>query len=139
MVVKFKRLNDNGFTPAKGHPTDAGCDLVATSCSLDSDGNVVYGTGLAIEIPAGHMGLLFPRSSNAKQNLLLCNSVGVIDSDYRGEVMLKFKPVGGEKRYNIGDRVAQLIIMPYPNVEFEETDELSATIRGAGGYGSTGK
>lgn len=139
MQIKFKKLIPEAVAPRRAHATDAGCDLVATSCTTDKDGNIVYGTGLALEIPAGYMGLLFPRSSNAKQNLLLCNSVGVIDSDYRGEVMLKFKPVGGEKRYAVGERVAQLIIMPYPSVEFAETRELSDTDRGEGGYGSTGK
>ena len=139
MTIKYKKLIPEAVAPRRAHITDAGCDLVATSCTTDDEGNVVYGTGLALEIPQGYMGLLFPRSSNAKQNLLLCNSVGVIDSDYRGEVMLKFKPVGGEKRYNVGDRVAQLIVMPYPSVEYEEAQQLSTTQRGQGGYGSTGK
>lgn len=139
MKIRFKKLSVNAVAPHRAHASDAGFDLVAVTCIEDNDGNVVYGTGLAVEIPEGHMGLLFPRSSNAKQHLLLCNSVGVIDSGYRGEMMFKFKPVGGTKRYAVGDRVGQLIIMPYPAVEFEECDELSDTERGDGGYGSTGK
>ncbi|HBZ33947.1 MAG TPA: dUTP diphosphatase [Bacteroidales bacterium] len=139
MQVKFKKLVPEACAPCRAHATDAGCDLVATSCQTDSDGNIVYGTGIALEIPEGYMGLLFPRSSNAKKDLLLCNSVGVIDSAYRGEVMLKFKPTMGTKRYEVGDRIAQLIIMPYPDVEFCQTQTLSDTERGNGGYGSTGK
>ena len=138
-------------------------DLVATSKSFDEDANVVYGTGLAFEIPKGFVGLIFPRSSNAKQQLLLSNSVGVIDSGYRGEVMLKFKSSASSfslktliklifnsdakitlinnlsTSYCIGERIGQIIILPYPQIEFEEAEELSETERGNGGYGSTGK
>ena len=110
-------------------------------------GNVVYGTGLAFEIPEGYVGLLFPRSSNAKKDLLLSNSVGVLDSGYRGEVTFKFKPcevfekpdLTYPEKYEVGDRIGQLIIIPYPHIEFEVVEELSDTDRGAGGYGSTGK
>ena len=91
LKVKIKKLNEDAVTPTYCQDGDAGMDLVATSKSFDTDGNVVYGTGLAFEIPKGYVGLIFPRSSNAKQQLLLSNSVGVIDSGYRGEVMLKFK------------------------------------------------
>lgn len=125
---------------------DAGIDLVATSRSYDEHGNVVYGTNRAFEIPQGYVGLLYPRSSNSKQDLMLSNSVGVIDSGYRGEVMFKFKrtPVYRENEpaptyYEPGDRIGQLIIMPYPKVVFEEVQTLSNSERGAGGYGSTGK
>lgn len=141
---------------------DAGIDLIATSKWYDEDGNVCYGTNRAFEIPEGYVGLLFPRSSNSKKDLLLSNSIGVIDSGYRGEVMMKYKPssiVNGKggveikynplemsignpdsfdfRDYNIGERIGQLIIMPYPKVEFEEVDTLSETERGEGGYGST--
>lgn len=118
---------------------DAGIDLTATERWVDEDDNVCYGTNRAFEIPKGFVGLLFPRSSNSESDLILSNSVGVIDSGYRGEVMLKFKPSGsGIKGYGVGDRVGQLIILPYPQIEFEECDELSETERGSGGYGSTG-
>lgn len=135
---------------------DAGIDLVATSKTYDEHGNVVYGTNRAFEIPKGYVGLLFPRSSNSKKDLILSNSVGVLDSGYRGEVMFKYKPsykfdtypgniydydgieFTGDS-YEVRDRIGQLIIMPYPTVEFVESDDLSDTERGQGGYGSTGK
>lgn len=141
---------------------DAGIDLIATSKWSDTDGNVCYGTNRAFEIPKGYVGLIFPRSSNAKQQLLLSNSVGVIDSGYRGEVMLKFKSSASsfslktliklifnpdakmtlinnvKISYNVGERIGQIIILPYPQIEFEEAEELSETERNTGGYGSTG-
>ena len=140
MQVKIKRLNDKAILPTKAHATDAGYDLYAASSSVDKDYNIVYGTGVAVEIPTGYVGLVFPRSSIASKDIMLSNSVGVIDSGYRGEVMAKFKPVTGEfDSYQVGDRIAQLIIIPYPEVTFVEVDELSDSDRGVGGYGSTGK
>lgn len=151
MKVKIKKLEPSAVVPFKAHPDDAGFDLVATSKEFDEQGNVVYGTGLAFEIPVGFMGLLFPRSSNAKKDLFLTNSVGVVDSGYRGEVTFKFKPslvfyegqptrvYSAHHQYEVGDKVGQLIIIPYPEVEFVITDKLSETERGAGGYGSSGK
>jgi dUTP pyrophosphatase len=148
MIVKIKKLSKDAVVPKKAHATDAGFDLVAVSKEYDDDNNVVYGTGLAFEIPDGHVGLLFPRSSNAKKDLVLSNCVGVIDSGYRGEVTLKFKrlvrtgPAGawtGKNRYDIGDRIGPLIIMPIPDIEFVEAGELSDSERGTGGYGSSGK
>ena len=91
-----------------------------------------------MEIPEGHVGLLYPRSSISKTSCSLRNAVGVIDSGYRGEIMLKFSCSTNLNIYNVGDRVAQLIIMPYPQVQFEEVEELSDTDRGEGGFGSTG-
>jgi dUTP pyrophosphatase len=140
MQVKIKRLNDKAILPTKAHATDAGYDLYAASSSVDKDYNIVYGTGVAVEIPTGYVGLVFPRSSIASKDIMLSNSVGVIDSGYRGEVMTKFKRVTGEfDSYQVGDRIAQLIIIPYPEVTFVEVDELSDSDRGVGGYGSTGK
>lgn len=142
MQVKIKRLYDNAVLPTKAHSSDAGWDLYAHSRSLDNK-NIVYGTGVAFEIPENYVGLLFPRSSNAKTDLLLSNSVGVLDSGYRGEVLFKFKEVYNHSwettAYEIGDRIGQLIIIPYPEVEFIEVSELSETDRGCGGYGSSGK
>ena len=141
MKIKVNRLNELAMLPTKAHATDAGFDLYATSKIYDNDGNVVYGCGLAFEIPDGYMGLVFPRSSNAKKSLLLSNSVGVIDAGYRGEVTAKFKrlyPIS-QGEYAIGERFAQLIVMPIPAVEFEEAEELSESERGVGGYGSSGK
>ena len=141
LKVKIKKLNENAVIPTYSKDGDAGMDLVSTSKSFDEDANIVYGTGLAFEIPKGFVGLLFPRSSNAKKDLLLSNSVGVLDSGYRGEVMFKFKFSNcdySENTYEIGDKVGQIIILPYPQIEFEEAEELSETERGNGGYGSTG-
>ena len=139
MIVKIKKLDKNAVIPCYAKQGDAGMDLTATSMEFDEYGNVVYGTGIAVEIPEGYVGLVFPRSSNAKKDLLLSNSVGVIDSGYRGEIMAKFKIVDmAEDIYEIGERICQLFIMPYPTFEFEESDNLSKTERGVGSYGSTG-
>ena len=140
MKIKVKRLNELAMLPTKAHATDAGFDLYATSKTYDKDGNVVYGCGLAFEIPEGYMGLVFPRSSNARTQLLLSNSVGVIDSGYRGEVTAKFKCLSTfhDTEYKIGERFAQIIFLPIPNVELEVVDELSDSERGTGGYGSSG-
>lgn len=140
MKVKIKRLHKDSVIPTYAKDGDAGMDLTATRMWFDDDDNVCYGTGLAFEIPKGYVGLLFPRSSNAKKDLLLSNSVGVLDSCFRGEVMLKYKTQGqGKNIYSVGDRIGQIIILPYPMIEFEEVEELSESERGAGGFGSTGK
>jgi len=148
MVVKIKKLVDTAILPKYSKPGDAGLDLTATSKEFDEFGNVSFGTGLAVQIPEGHVGLIFPRSSVAKSYLTLANSVGVIDSGFRGEVTFKFKPTLYFKEekdkdpllnyYEVGDRVGQLIIIPYPQIEFEEVEELEQTERGSGSYGSTG-
>ena len=147
MVVKIKKLVETAVIPAYSKKGDAGMDLTAVNKSYDEDGNVVYGVGLAIEIPEGFVGLLFPRSSNSKKTLYLTNHVGVIDSGYRGEVIFKFKPSmkfptqtdNFIREYEVGDRVGQIMILPYPEVQFEEVNELSSTERGSGGFGSSGK
>lgn len=155
MKVKIKKLHPNAVLPKYAKAGDAGLDLTAVSMKIDEYGNVHFGTGLAFEIPEGHVGLIFPRSSNCKKDLILTNCVGVIDSSYRGEVSFKFRPIITymkeskgchvikesicAREFEIGDRVGQIIIMPYPHIEFEEVDELSETERGIGGYGSSGK
>lgn len=142
MKIRVKKLVEGAKMPFYATDEAAGMDLTATSKEYDNYGCVVYGTGLAFEIPKGYVGLLFPRSSNAKKNLLLTNSVGVLDSDYRGEVTFKFKRANNGydgDQYEVGDAIGQIIIVPYPHIEFKEVDELSHTKRGAGGYGSTGK
>ena len=140
LKVKIKKLTESAKLPIKAHPTDAGYDLYADSQSIDKNYNMVYGTGIAVEIPKGYVGLVFPRSSIASTDIMLSNSVGVIDSGYRGEVMAKFKRVTGEfNTYKVGDRIAQLIIIPYPEIVFEEVEELSSSDRGEGGYGSSGR
>ena len=142
MEVKIKKLHAAAVIPSYSKAGDAAMDLTAISIEKDDDGNAVYGTGLAIEIPDGYVGLLFPRSSNSKTHLYLTNHVGVIDSGYRGEIKFKFRPINGfidARVYAKYDRVGQLIILPYPQIELVESDELSETERGDGGYGSTGK
>lgn len=140
MKIKIKKLHQDAVVPSYAKDGDAGLDLTATSISRDDYGNICYGTGLAFEIPKGYVGLVFPRSSNSKKDLWLTNSVGVIDSGYRGEVTFKYRAVDfAERIYYVGERVGQLIIMPYPYIEFEEVEELSETERGCGGYGSSGK
>jgi dUTP pyrophosphatase len=142
MKVKVKKLHADAVAPKFGKPGDAGADLVATSVDTHRDGQIVYGTGLAVEIPEGMVGLVFPRSSVRNYDLVLSNCVGVIDSGYRGEIMATFNlknPWSPDLVYKIGDRIAQLIIMPVPLVEFMVVDELSETERGTGGHGSTGK
>jgi dUTP pyrophosphatase len=140
MKVRIKKLTDSAIIPSYAKPGDAGMDLTAIAVEVDEYRNRVYKTGIAVEIPAGYVGLIFPRSSNAKTNLYLTNHVGVIDSAYRGELIFKYKciDVDGKNVYQIGDRIGQLIIIPYPQIEFEEVSELSSTDRGIGGFGSTG-
>ena len=158
MKVKIKKLHPNAVIPAYAKTGDAGMDLTAVSMKIDEYGNICYGTGLAFEIPEGYVGLVFPRSSNCKKGVILTNCVGVIDSGYRGEVSFKFKPLTDQafvvfehdgdyafcktrnaSMFKVGERVGQIIIMPYPQIEFEEVEELSQTERGTKGYGSSGE
>lgn len=146
LEINIKKLSDNAVIPTCAKDGDAGMDITATSKSYDEHGNVCYGTSLAFEIPKGYVGLLFPRSSNTKKDLILGNSVGVLDSGYRGEVVFKFKSSLGDahglyafgfSEYEIGDRIGQIIIMPYPQIMFNVVDELSSSDRGIGGFGSS--
>lgn len=136
--IKFKKLNERAEIPFYAKDGDAGMDLVATTLVRTSK-FFEYGTDLAMEVPKGYVGLLFPRSSISKTDHFLRNSVGVIDSGYRGEIKLRMSiPALGETEYLIGDKVGQLILMKLPWVEIEEVEELSDTDRGEGGFGSTG-
>jgi len=139
MILKFKKLTDAAVLPAHAKSGDAGMDITATY--RGQTGNIfTYFTGLAVEIPNGYVGLLFPRSSIYRVDLSLVNCVGVIDSGYRGEIMFKFK-IGDKvpKYYVAGNRVGQLVVIPYQEMLTEWADELSDTERGSGGFGSTGK
>lgn len=138
MKVKFKKLHADAKAPFQATPGSAGFDLTATSKERADYYHTRYGTGLAVEIPDGYVGLLFPRSSCYKKGMLLSNCVGVVDSDFRGEVSAVFLGTHEEISYQVGDRICQLVIMPFPAVEYVEAEELSETIRGTGGYGSTG-
>lgn len=192
--VKIKKLVDNAVIPAYAKAGDMGMDIVATSVEYDEKRDCyIYHTGLAFEVPVGYGMLLFPRSSNRNTECYMTNHVGILDSGYRGELLICYKnrtsrettelaletvsalvdvrndivdiamqvgPIvqGGvyitskhkdnepievdwieSAPYKIGDRVAQLIVIPYPTVKFEEVEELSKSERGEGGHGSTGK
>lgn len=170
MTVKIKKLHPNAVIPTYAKQGDAGIDLTAVSVKHEVEfGCFTYDTGVAVEIPEGYVGLVFPRSSLSKKDLILTNHVGVIDSGYRGSILLKFKldcecwsvkesqeefnegiapfyfSAEDEYRkfaldaniYAVGDRIAQLIVLPYPQITFEEVEELSTTERNDGGFGST--
>jgi dUTP pyrophosphatase len=139
MKVKIKMLYSDAIPPKYAHPGDACADVYAFSTFPDDNDNLVIGLGFAIEIPEGYVGLLFPRSSIAKTGHSFRNSVGVIDSGYRGELMIKLSSEFGKQSYTINERVGQLMILPYPQIEFKQVDQLSDTARGVGGFGSTGK
>jgi len=141
MRVKIKKIFPEVKTPKYAKEGDAGMDLTAITILSNTYEQITYGTGIAIEIPRGYVGLVFPRSSVRKTSLSLSNAVGVIDSGYRGEIQATFNKkeldAVGEP-YKVGDRICQIIIMPYPEVEFSVVQELSGTDRGDGGHGSTG-
>jgi dUTP pyrophosphatase len=144
MKVRIKKLHPDAVIPTYAKVGDAGMDLTITSIISETTTDVTYGFGIALEIPFGFVGLVFPRSSVRKYDLALTNSVGVIDSGYRGELQATFKKTSWLKqdsstKYNVGDKGAQIMIIPHPTIEFEEADELSDTERGEGGFGSTGK
>ena len=153
MIVKIKKLNENAVIPSYAIEGDAAMDLTATSKWYDDNGNVCYGTGLAIQLPEDTVALIFPRSSIANKSLTLTNSVGIIDAGYTGEITFKYKPsviinngyvntiknietprVDNFKDYEVGDRVGQIIIIPRPYIKFEEVKELEKTKRGGGGH-----
>lgn len=157
--VNFKKFKPEAVIPTKAHPDDAGFDMVAVSAEETED-YIEYSTSIGLEIPKGYAGFLFPRSSNSKYDLTLSNSVGCVDSNYRGEIKFRFKKIINPNKtwfnvikslfkktsiepnykfntYKVGDKIGQLIIMPYPEVTFNEVTELSETDRGEGGFGST--
>ena len=144
MTVRFKKLNDRAKAPAYGSEFAAGADLYAVD---DGDFTIEPGqtypvhTGIAVEIPNGYVGLVFARSGLAtKRGLAPANKVGVIDSDYRGEIIVALRNESDvPQTVSSGDRVAQMVIVPYLAAEYEEAGELSDTVRGEGGFGSTGK
>lgn len=137
MEVKIKRLSPLSKIPSKAKPGDAGMDLTVTEMEQKDQDHIQYKFGIAIEIPPGYVGLIFPRSSIYKKAQILSNSVGVIDSGYRGEIIAVMLGNDYDRKYQVGDRAAQLIIMPYPEIKFKVTDDLSITDRGTTGYGSS--
>lgn len=141
MKIKFKKLSPSAVAPSIMRTGDCGADLTATSIS-ECEMYIEYGTDLAVVIPPKHVGIITPRSSLSNYDLILSNHVGVIDQNYRGEIRFRFKKTRilaiGEKLYAVGDRIGQLLIVPLPEVEYEEVEELDETNRGASGYGSSG-
>lgn len=144
MQIRIKKLHPDAKIPQYAKPGDAGMDLYCTSIEYSDDLYFVqYNTGLAIEIPDGYFGLCVPRSSNSKKDLLLCNSAGIIDSGYRGEISFRYAIIRNTiprlRLYEIGDRIGQILILPYPQIEYVEVENLSESERGINGYGSTGQ
>ena len=143
MKVLFKKLNDNAKMPTYGSPYSAGADLYSCEgeVTLRPGAGHLFHTGIAMEIPAGYVGLVYARSGLAcKKGLAPANKVGVIDADYRGEIMVCLHNHSDkEQTVEAGERIAQMVIAPFLTVEYEETDELSETVRGEGGFGSTGR
>lgn len=162
--VKIRKVHPDATIPTYAHPGDAGMDVTAVLINVTDD-YIEYDTGLQFQLPPGYVMLIFPRSSNSKKDLLLANSVGVLDSGYTGNLKLRYKlnyrieqlgtnhtldrsafevnisPTNiliSNKYYNIGDRVGQIMIIPYPEINFIETENFEDTERGSGGFGSTG-
>lgn len=141
LKVKFKKLHADAKLPIKGSLHAACYDVYAHSVERDYEGLITYGLGFATEIPEGYMAVVVPRSNLSKHKWILGNSVGIIDSDYRGEWMVKMRSLSGiyaSAPYQVGERVAQVYFAPVLETEIEEVDELSDTARGTGGFGSTG-
>jgi len=139
MRIEVKKLSEEAVIPTRANSGDAGLDLTATSMTFTED-YIEYGTGLAFEIPEGYVGLIFARSSISKMAHSVANAVGVIDACYRGEVKIRmrYKKDRALEWYKVGDRVAQLVVMPCWPGNLVEVNELSKTDRGSGGFGSSG-
>lgn len=142
MKVKFQRLNPAAKVPTRANPGDAGFDLYATAVTHPSGSAGIFVevcTGISMEMPKGYAGFIFPRSSISNTKHFLRNSVGVIDCGYRGELKLRFSIDDSNTSYKIGDKVGQIVFIRMPAVELIESQELSYSTRGQGGFGSSGK
>ena len=142
--MNVKKLNENAIIPTYGSAAAAGADLYACADAdivIESGATVLVHTGVAMAIPDGYVGLIFARSGLAtKRGLAPANKVGVVDSDYRGEIMVALHNHSSEAQtISHGERIAQMVVMPYAAADFDLVDELDSTERGAGGFGSTGK
>jgi len=144
MELKFKKLIPEAQAPFKKYTPDAGWDFFCTSIE-ETPNNIKYHTGIALEIPVGMVGMAFPRSSVINKQLMLKNSVGIIDATYRGEIIFVFHDTmhgvysGGAARFQVGDRIGQMVFLNLPDITLIEAPELSETDRGEGGFGHTGK
>lgn len=141
MEIRFKKLHPNAITPTKATEGSAGFDLyVHTKRTSDND-TETYGTGIAMEVPKGYVGVLVPRSSLYKKgngSARLTNRIGILDSDYRGEIKFVYSHRNDKWLFDFNERCGQLVIVPCPEIKLIESDELSTTERGTGGFGSTG-
>lgn len=143
MIVKIKKLNENAKMPTYGSPYSAGADLYAcidNEITIKPNETVLIKTGLAMELSCGYVALIYARSGLAtKRGLAPANKVGVVDSDYRGEIMVALHNHSTvPQTVSKDERIAQMVITPYITAEFTEADTLNETIRGEGGFGSTG-
>ncbi len=144
MKIQIKKLRENAIIPTRGSEQAAGYDLYACideEVTVKAHTTQKIGTGIAVAVPDGYFGAIFARSGlAAKQGLRPANCVGVADSDYRGEYIVALhNDTDEDKLVEPGERIAQMVVMPYLSVEFDEVSELDETQRGAGGFGSTGK
>ena len=142
--MNIKKLKENATVPTYGSACAAGADLYACedgAITVPAGGTVLVHTGIAMAIPEGYVGLIYARSGLAtKRGLAPANKVGVIDSDYRGEIMVALhNHSNNEQTVESGERIAQIVFTPYATAEFSVVDELDSTDRGAGGFGSTGR
>jgi dUTP pyrophosphatase len=139
--IKIKLDDPQAVVPTKANSNDSGYDLTAVSDPVFNGVYLEYDTGLIVEPPEGYYTEIVPRSSISKYDLLLCNSVGIIDASYRGRLKLRFKVTGPYEKakiYSKGDRIGQLILRPLLSSKIEVVNDVSETSRGAGGFGSTG-
>jgi dUTP pyrophosphatase len=139
-TIRIKKLNQSAVIPRQIKTGDIGFDLTAIGFEINEDfGYIEYDTGLAFEIPENHVGLVFPRSSISNKSLALTNSVGVIDPNYRGSIKVRYRLLNtpNQSYYTVGERCCQLIVLPVPAIMFEESNELSDTVRGDKGFGSS--
>ena len=144
MLIQIKKINDKAIIPTRGSAQAAGYDLYACAekdIVIAPHCTIKVGTGISMSIPEGYFGAVYARSGlSAKQGLRPANCVGVVDSDYRGEVIVALHNDSEvEKKIDKNERIAQLVVMPYLSVEFQVTDKLDTTERDSGGFGSTGK
>jgi len=139
LKLDIKLLNEFAKIPKYANDGDAGADLVACTITAQTFQYIEYGTGISIQIPKGYVGKIYPRSSISNKGLVLCNSTGIIDSGYRGEIKLRFYMNEGCELYSIGDKIGQLIVDPVLSLKFNVVDELVDTVRSMGGFGSSGR
>jgi len=144
LQVNYKKVVEHAFDPEYSTEGACGLDIRAIYSRYNVEDNYIeYDTGLAVQIPKGYVGLLVPRSSLSKTPHILANSIGIIDSDYTGELKFRYKNINIEHKdyivYEFGDKIGQLVIVPCPKIELNLVDSLDQTERGTGGFGSTGR